>query len=347
MKNLFSILLAATAAATLGGNQAAAQNPSPVAYYLDEDANAAQVQPDDAGLDEAVESSSESGWYVPRWTIRAGAVILKRERPTPFVIFSNQGNGATVLDAANYGFSTSGGLDISAIRQFNSPNALEVRYFGVNSWNANQTGPFAAGSRLNSDTPIFFNGFNTFASSYGSKLFSTEVNWRRQSFDYLTFLVGFRYLELNEDIRTRVTGAPGTALYNIDSDNRLYGCQIGADGRVWSNGRLSLDGLIKAGIYGNAARHRGVIEFPPGNPVFGPLDQQGAATAFVSEIGLTAVYQVTDHFAVRGGYQLLWIDGVALASDQVQPTNFATNSGINASGDPFYHGALVALEAAW
>jgi hypothetical protein len=316
--------------------------------YCDQPGHTDHVYDDGhAGCSGAADCGCDSCCCGPRWTIRAGAVILKRERPDSYAIFSDAGTGATVLDAGNYNFGFRGGLDISAIRHFGSCNALEVRYFGIDGWTANQAGAFPAAARLNTATPIFFNGFNNFVSSYGSELFSTEVNWRRQTFPNLAFLAGFRYLELNEDIRTQVTGAPGTALYNIDTDNRLFGFQIGADGRLWCRNRFSLDGLAKAGIYGNTARHRGIIEFPPGNPVFGPVNQRGTHTAFVGEIGLTGVYQLTNHLAVRGGYQLLWVDGVALASEQVAATNFTTNTGINTNGDAFYHGALVSLEASW
>lgn len=252
-----------------------------------------------------------------------------------------------MLQAGNYDFGFRGGIDISAIRHFGSCNSLEVRYFGVDGWTANQAGAFPASSRLRTATPITFNGFSGFSSSYGSALYSTEINWRRQLLPNLAFLAGFRYLELNEDIRTQVTGPPGTALYNIDTDNRLYGFQIGVDGRLWSCGRFRLDGLGKAGIYGNAARHSEVIEFPPGIPVFGPVNQRRTQTAFVGEIGLTGIYQLTECLSVRGSYQLMWVNGVALASDQVEVANFSTNTGIATNGDAFYHGAVVGLEAVW
>jgi hypothetical protein len=57
---------------------------------------------------------------------------------------------------------------------------------------------------------------------------------------------------------------------------------------------------------------------------------------------------VTRHFAIRGGYQLLWISEVALASDQAQlALNTLNVNTINSSGDVFYHGALVGGEFTW
>ncbi len=282
-----------------------------------------------------------------RWTIRSGALILRREEPEAFAIFANGVGGAAVLDAQDYNFDSSGGVDFSATRHWNECDSLEVRYFGIDGWTANQASAFPASGQLNTATPIFFNGFNALASSHGSELYSTEVNWRRQYFPNVALLAGFRYVELSEELRTQVTGVPGTALYNIDTDNQMYGFQIGGDVHLLSCQRLALEGLGKAGIYGNTGRHVSVIEFPPANPVFGPSFDREKRTAFVGEIGLTGVYQLTNCLAVRGGYQLLWVNGVALATEQVAVTNFTTNSGIDASGDAFYHGALVSLEAVW
>ena len=75
-------------------------------------------------------------------------------------------------------------------------------------------------------------------------------------------------------------------------------------------------------------------------------------TAFLGELAAIGRYMVTDNIAVRGGYRLLWIDGVALASDQVSVTAFvppalAPGRGINSSGDLFFHGAVVGVEAFW
>lgn len=87
------------------------------------------------------------------------------------------------------------------------------------------------------------------------------------------------------------------------------------------------------------------MELPPGTPLFTPVNQRDNNTALLGEIGLFGVYQLTDAIAIRAGYQLMWLDGVALASEQVQTTNFAT--GTDVQGDVFFHGALIGVEARW
>jgi hypothetical protein len=283
----------------------------------------------------------------PCWTIRAGAVILKRSSPGAFPIFSSVGSGATLVDAANYRFDSRGGIDLGAIRCLNNDWDLDFRYFAVDSWtSAQSTAIDPAGSVLHTAPPVFFFTFNNANSVYGSNLYSTEFNFRRKR-GWLNTYIGYRYVELNEDLNFLVNGSV-PAVYNESADNRLHGLQIGADANIWNNGRrLRLDSWLKAGMYYDYILHRGQIEFPPGTPFFNSVSQRDNSTAFLGDIGLVGVYQITDTIALRGGYQLLWLDGVALASDQIQTTNLLTASGADIHGDVFFHGALVGLEAQW
>ncbi|MFN0019017.1 MAG: hypothetical protein ACKVP0_12205 [Pirellulaceae bacterium] len=281
----------------------------------------------------------------PRWTFRVGTIIMQRNNPSALPIFSDFG-GATLVDAANYNFEYRAGLDIGAIRDLNECWAVDFRYFGIDSLGAAQFNAIdPGGTVLNNAIPVTFFGFSTADSTYGSNLYSTEFNLRRKH-DWLTTFVGYRYVELNEDLNFLL--GPTAAVYRESADNRMQGIQIGADARIWDNGaRLRLDGWLKAGIYYDLIRHRSAVELPPGNPLFTPVNQRDNNTAFLGEIGLIGVYQLTDTIALRSGYQLLWLDGVALASDQVGTTNFVTGTGADLHGDVFFHGALLGIEATW
>ena len=73
-----------------------------------------------------------------------------------------------------------------------------------------------------------------------------------------------------------------------------------------------------------------------------------SSVAFVGEIGITGVYQLTKHIALRGGYQTLWISGVALASDNMaNATALSSQANITTDGDLFYHGALMSVDFMW
>jgi hypothetical protein len=59
---------------------------------------------------------------------------------------------------------------------------------------------------------------------------------------------------------------------------------------------------------------------------------------------------VTERLSLRGGYQLLWIDEIALATEQasVNSADFTTAiTALDSSASLFYHGANAGMEYAW
>lgn len=282
----------------------------------------------------------------PTWKVRAGAVILTRSRPDEVVLARPISGLIQISGGEDFNFDYAGGPDVSIERRLgNSCNSIEARYFGALNWNSDVDYGATGDIRIG---PINIPLAIDVQANYQSKLNSAEFNFRHQRSDRVTWLTGFRIIELNEQLDYTVDFVvPNLTGVSFDTSNRLYGGQVGADVALWRlSGPLSVNGLFKAGIYGNDAEN---------NFNFRVLDTpiiQGEASdsplAFVGEIGATTAYQVTRHFAIRGGYQLLWISEVALASDQAQlALNTLDVNSINSSGDVFYHGALVGGEFTW
>ena len=110
--------------------------------------------------------------------------------------------------------------------------------------------------------------------------------------------------------------------WNTGTTNNLYGVQIGADVKMLEFGRLSVDGLIKAGLFDN------YVEQSTGVSLQKVVNQSQATTnhaAFASEASLQLKYQLTKGLALKVGYEALWLDGVALAPGQIQETLTLTN----------------------
>lgn len=57
------------------------------------------------------------------------------------------------------------------------------------------------------------------------------------------------------------------------------------------------------------------------------------------------MWQISDHLAGRIGYQVMWLEGVALPPAQIALSNVSTRAvGVSADGGVFYHGANAGLE---
>ncbi|HND51788.1 MAG TPA: hypothetical protein PLV92_05305 [Pirellulaceae bacterium] len=251
----------------------------------------------------------------PTWTIRAGAVILNRRTPAANTILA--GAPGVGLNANSFEFNTAGGPDITLRRDCGDWGG-EFRYFGVDSFSSSQTA---------------LNG--TLAVGYDSAIHSSEFNVRRNR-DVFTWLLGFRHVALYEQMNASLVGAPAGML---STSNRLYGVQGGIEGTVWNiTDCLRVDGSAKAGLYGNSVDHNLSILGGPG------ISQRSSPAAFVGDVGATAIYTLSDRWSIRGGYQLLWLSGVALASDQA---SFPSIISTNASGNTLFHGATVGFDFVW
>jgi hypothetical protein len=69
---------------------------------------------------------------------------------------------------------------------------------------------------------------------------------------------------------------------------------------------------------------------------------------FLSTMNLTMAYRFSDVWALRLGYNLAWLSGVALAPNQWDFTDTkASGTEVRGAGGLFLHGANVGLEARW
>jgi hypothetical protein len=163
------------------------------------------------------------------------------------------------------------------------------------------------------------------------------------------WFAGFRYLRLTEEFNIRSTDLQeGSGNYNIQTSNDLYGAQIGTRwGR--SRGRFGWELTGKAGLFGNACHEQQyATDFPPPFMLRPLTRSSGGQCAFVGELGVALRYQLTRAWALRGGYDLMWIEGVALAPDQLDFTDTpSSGSRLVSGGGVFLHGASVGMEARW
>jgi hypothetical protein len=281
------------------------------------------------------------------WIVTADALFLERRDPTAAVLAYNTANPTQDFDAADFHFGFQAGFDVSAVRRFGCDNTIELRYFGIDDWNATSITTTTPGDllRVNAAVPVFTFSGDAISGSYASELHNAEINGRRQINDRLSLLAGFRYTELDEHATANLVNAAVPFDYDCTTQNRLLGFQLGGQAILWNQcGPFTLDASGKAGIFNNAAAQHSTYST---GLVTLPATGRDDRTAFIGEVGVTGTCQLTDHLAMRGGYRLLWIDGVALASDQLSVSDFANNAGLHGSGDAFYHGAFAGLEYVW
>ena len=289
----------------------------------------------------------------PKWYVVGEAVFWsrnKRAAKQPLVV-DPCANCNTLLstDDLDFGNQVSPRFSIGRYVDCCCCEAWELSYFGINNWDASRT---VTGAQLFAPgaiglIPAAFSSATNFRVDYSSNLHNAEVN-HVQSCCYFDLLAGFRYVSFDEDLNLNASGGPfGTGNYHVATQNDLYGGQIGA--RI--NGLLGcwpwqITG--KAGIFLNDVdQSQSIVD-----PLFGTLrpvtTTSDTAAAFVGEVSCLTTIPLTKIWSLRAGYNLMWIENVALAPDQLDFT-FTPTSGtmLNDNGGVFLHGANVGLQAAW
>lgn len=276
--------------------------------------------------------------------VRIGAVILSRDRATadPTSKIFRTSDNAVLLDAGQLELGTATGLDIALLIPFGRLSALQTRYFSDSGWRASHTARDPGGVR--------FDGFGLGASlpaeaeraNYGSRLMSFELNLRPRVAAGLPLIMGFRTFQLHERFEVWQVDPPAAAAILANrTNNYLWGFQVGAEPYLWGgDGPFRLEGAIKGGIYANHAHQS----------TFVPLTDTAVSArhdraCFAGGLGLTLDWRFSRFFAARAGYELLWLQGVALAPNQSLTTQLADGAALlNLGSTVFYQGATAGLE---
>lgn len=205
---------------------------------------------------------------------------------------------------------------------------------------------------------------------FGADLQSTEISLRRYWVGYSprvtgTLLAGFRYTKLKEFFAFRTVGndfAPGapdastlpgtvgTSTSRVVTDNNLAGAQAGGDMWVCLRQGLRMGFEGKAGIYNNDYELYSNFTTSDGDPSFSEVFKDNH-TAFIGELKWQLVADLLPSLSVKGGYELLFLDQLALAGDNL---NLASPYG-NQNRVPFFddgsstlfHGFNCGIEYIW
>jgi hypothetical protein len=131
----------------------------------------------------------------------------------------------------------------------------------------------------------------------------------------------------------------------MDLENNLIGFQIGTRRELWNpTKRCSLEGFVNAGVYYNHIKRTNLMSLTTtqftgddtatiGNQARTDVSSTSnldisnpSDVATIGEASLTGVFRLNRCWALRGGYQVLWIDGVSLAQDAFLNTGETSSS---------------------
>lgn len=322
----------------------------------------------EAAVDQSPGAGRSASSSRPRWTASADFIILERVGSAAYTLVEIvprsvpvQTPGTELLNATDLHQGFSGGWRLDLIHHGDNGGDLEFVYFQVDGWNvARSFGP-TPNDYLVMEAPGSFLQFQndidtqTMTWDYGSRLYNAEVNARWNRWRRVTVLAGFRWVNLTENLEgILMPPTPyGTGpFWNTKLKNNLYGLQIGADAELLERGRLSIDSVLKAGIFDNHVEETTSVRMERIQFADSAVTDHAA---FVGEVGLQCQYRVTPRLSLKAGYEAIWLRGVALAPGQISETYcwygtplpqdaYVRTLAVNCNSGVFYHGATAGLE---
>jgi len=302
----------------------------------------------------------------PRWyDIQVDYLQLTRERVSRQVDYTSLGiSGPIVLSTDDLNFDARPGMKLTAALLIAPSTNLEATYIGNFFWrstaevNAGNGGLYSALSDFGTDPPGGFSDTDNATRAtieYTSVLDSWELSVRNRFAEpegryHGSFLAGFRYVRLDEQFRHFTITPTGQMDYTVRTFNDLIGFQVGGDLSLRPTPRLLIGVEGKAGIYGNPGEQQTTIN---ADSLVGTFTEREINTeiAFVGEADFFAVYNFNQRFSIRGGYQLFYLSGVALGTENFNPgppfVADARTPFVNVDGDLFLHGFHVGFEYVW
>ncbi len=279
---------------------------------------------------------------------------LKRDNQTNRQDIVTSG-GATALNTGDFNFDWETGPRITLGYRPTKIDAWEITYFGLNSWDDRHSltgsGDLALPGDLGSAAGLNFSGADSMIVTYSSEIHSAEVNyiWHEYGCECqsLQFLFGIRYFHLDEELNidSTVTGV-GTSFYDIRTENDLYGVQLGLRYKKCCH-KFTCEANAKAGVFGDSMVDRQLVGSEGESPVR-TVDFGQGHWAFVGELGTTIGYHLCDCLELVAGGGAIFVDGVALAPDQLDFTNTPTSGTmLDHSGKLFLYGGHAGIACRW
>lgn len=273
-------------------------------------------------------------------------------------------------DDLETGFRATARVDVGPL------SVVEATYLGVYDFGFDETvfssdvapmgAPFALFSPFNdfgTGTPLVgIDEGGSYNLSYESELQSAEISYRHYWVGDNprvtgTILLGFRYIRLSEDFSfntVSVVGAgTGTSTRLWDAGNDMLGVQTGGDTWIGLRQGLRLGVESKVGLYNNRFNFRHVGDFPgtlaaplPGAPDDFDVAINGDDVAFAADAKLMMVADIWPSFSLKLGYEVLYMNSLATAANNVDFTNISATS-VSTTADALFHGFNGGFEYVW
>lgn len=314
-----------------------------------------------------------SNGHAPVWYTKADMLALFREPKDEFKMATVGSGGPEALGTRDFKSEFKSGVRALLGVSCGDWYRLEASYFGSYSWNdaaavrnSDSNGQGGTGNLFSPFAGFGSAGvvgldYNNFASiRFSSKMQNGELNLRRRvlmrpgSYE-ASFLVGVRYMEIDESFNyltqsSLPTPTGASNALSIGTSNQLIGGQIGLLSQFLMQPGCWIDFGVKGGIFQNGVDLSRSYRSEADSVTAVTGSDSVNRTSFIGDLSLQFNYQFAPSWTFYGGYNAMWVTGIAVAAE-----NFESDTSIlllgpthaDHSGQMLYHGPNIGLVLAY
>lgn len=277
------------------------------------------------------------------WRTSYELLYWERDNPNDFRIINGTASFVN-LDTRSLDFDFELGFAIAAERSSDDESQyVQVRYSQLDNWATDFSASLLSGDEINIDGGILMGPMNPTARIVNkTTMRSIEANVGQAAWDGVRVFAGFRWIQFDDFFALELDFAGTPDDFVLIGKNDLLGFQLGLDGNLTNaGGPVTVSWYAKAGVYANVSEATSTRN---GAMVFPGRGVENSVPAFFGEMGMAAHYQFDCGWRISSGYQLGWINGVALGPDQFPNTDidqvdfFTVHLNRLDHGDVFFHG---------
>ena len=291
------------------------------------------------------DSDSQCGFM---GTVFVDALFFDRDSPDNLggTGLASTSDGSRVLDTGQLDPSANVGYRIGAFLRPSNLGIFELAYLH-NEWDVGRG--VSSPNNLNAiPGTVDFTLADHIHADYDSEIDSFEVNRWGQLGNRFFWMFGARHLSLDERFILSGFDSGFRSDASITTDNSLYGLQIGGRHQSCTAGERMIFNLSgKFGLYENRTKQRTRLNDVDNTIRLFDIANEDSATSFVGDIEASLSLRLSQNLYGRLGYQVLWINDVALAPEQFQPSASLTSVSVDNDGDVVMHGAYAGMEFHW
>lgn len=299
------------------------------------------------------------GLYMRRTELNGHSIVTNSQLPqcqpcTPAMQACNQCPSFTVLNTKKLvkDFHYESGYRVGMVYHPNWRSSFDAIYMNMGEWGSKAKihGPAGSLSFPFNDSHFAhdFRNADQVEAIYHSRIWGAESNywWHYDhcpgSYFAFSWLAGIRYFNLREffDVEFRRHGLESN--YTIRTVNQIGGVQVGLDLQFNPYSFLSWDFTPKGGVFYTHAKLKTFLGDHNNTVVLRNFEDTGGQATLMFEVPISLTYRFKRHFNIHGGYEMLYLTGVALAPEQIHKKS-VTSSNVNIEGQILIHGAFLGL----